>query len=102
MANQKSAADMLSDANFKKLCREKDVISFVLTILQFILYFGFISLIAFNKPLVGEKISGSMTLGIPLAVGTIFFSWVLTGIYIYWANTKYDHLVKEVKERIGH
>jgi uncharacterized membrane protein (DUF485 family) len=25
----------------------------------------------------------------------------LTGIYIYWANSKYDVLVKKVKEKIG-
>jgi uncharacterized membrane protein (DUF485 family) len=46
--------------------------------------------------------SGSVTtIGIPIAVGTIFFSWILTGIYVFWANSTYDNLVKKVKDKIG-
>jgi uncharacterized membrane protein (DUF485 family) len=41
------------------------------------------------------------TIGIPIAVGTIIGSWVLTGIYIWWANKKYDVLVNKVKEKVG-
>ena len=41
------------------------------------------------------------TIGIPIAVGTILGSWVLTGIYIFWANTKYDKMVKDLKDKIG-
>ncbi len=72
-----------------------------MTILELLLYFGFVALIAFNKPFLASKLSGAITVGIPIAVGTIFFSWVLTGIYIRWANKKYDVLVEKVKEKIG-
>jgi len=68
-----------------------------------LLYFGFIALIAFNKPFLAIKLSEgkATTIGIPIAVGTIFFSWVFTGIYIFWANSKYDKLVKKIKDKIG-
>jgi uncharacterized membrane protein (DUF485 family) len=96
-----STQEILEDSDFKSLSAQKNSISIILTILELVLYFGFIALIAFNKPYLSQKFSGAITIGIPIAVGTIFFSWVLTGIYIFWANNKYDVLVKKVKEKIG-
>jgi len=34
-------------------------------------------------------------------VGVIFLSWILTGIYVFWANNKYDAMVQSVKDRLG-
>ena len=95
--------DILNDADFKDLSGQKNRISVFLTILELVLYFGFIALIAYKKGFLAQKLSegGAATIGIPIAVGTIVLSWVLTGIYIWWANAKYDVLVKKVKEKIG-
>jgi uncharacterized membrane protein (DUF485 family) len=95
--------DILQDPDFKELSSQKFKISIILTILELVLYFGFIALIAFNKPFLAQKLGAGVatTIGIPIAVGTIVFSWVFTGIYIYWANTKYDVLVNKVKEKVG-
>jgi uncharacterized membrane protein (DUF485 family) len=97
----KTTKEILNDEDFRSLSSQKNTISVILTILELVLYFGFIALIAFNKPFLASKISGAISIGIPIAVATIFLSWVLTGIYIYWANSKYDVLVKKVKEKIG-
>lgn len=101
MSKKKSAQEILDDEDFKALSSKRKTVSTILTILQLIIYFGFIGLIAFNKPFLASKVSGAITMGIPIAVGTIVLSWVLTGIYIQWANTKYDVLVKKVREKIG-
>ena len=95
--------DILNDPDFKDLSRQKFTISIILTVLELVLYFGFIGLIAFNKPFLAQKLSAGVatTIGIPIAVGTIIFSWVFTGVYIWWANTKYDVLVNKVKEKVG-
>ena len=94
--------DLLNDPEFKSLVSQKNTFSWILTILELVLYFGFIGLIAFNKAFLSEKLGDSATtIGIPIAVGTIVLSWVLTGIYIYWANSKYDAMVKKVKEKVG-
>ena len=95
--------DILDDPDFKDLSRQKFIISTVLTILELALYFGFIGLIAFNKPFLAQKLSAGVatTIGIPIAVGTIIGSWVFTGIYIWWANNKYDVLVNKVKDKVG-
>ncbi len=95
--------DILNDPDFKELSAQKNTISIILTILELVMYFGFIALIAYDKPFLAKKMSegGSATIGIPIAVGTIVLSWVLTGIYIWWANAKYDQLVKKVIEKVG-
>jgi len=98
---KKTTEEILEDSDFKSLSSQKNTISVILTILELVLYFGFIALIAFNKQYLSQKFSGAITNGIPIAVGTIFLSWIFTGIYIFWANNKYDVLVKKVKEKIG-
>jgi len=94
--------DILNDPDFLELSSQKNTISIILTILELVLYFGFIALIAYNKPFLAQKMSadGAATIGIPIAVGTILGSWVLTGIYIWWANVKYDELVKKVIAKV--
>ena len=101
MSKLKSTQEILQDEDFKSLSSQKNTISLILTILELVLYFGFIALIAFNKPFLSQKLSGAITIGIPIAVGTIVLSWIFTGIYIRWANSRYDVLVKKVKEKIG-
>ena len=101
MFKQMSTQEILDDKDFQSLSSQKFAICTILTILELVLYFGFIALIAFNKPFLSQKLSGAITIGIPIAVGTIILSWVLTGIYIRWANNTYDVLVKKVKEKIG-
>jgi len=101
MSKKMSTQEILDDKDFQSLSSQKLSISIILTILELVLYFGFIALIAFNKPFLSQKLSGAITIGIPIAVGTIILSWIFTGIYIRWANTKYDVLVKKVKEKIG-
>jgi uncharacterized membrane protein (DUF485 family) len=95
--------DLLNDPDFKSLVSKKNTISWILTVLELVLYFGFIALIAFNKPFLAEKLTtgAATTKGIPIAIGTILLSWVLTGIYIFWANAKYDKMVKNLKDKIG-
>lgn len=101
MEGKISKEDILNDEDFKKLSRHKNIISIILTILELVLYFGFIALIAFNKPFLASKITSTIPIGIPIAVGTIILSWVLTGIYVRWANKKYDRMVARVKQKIG-
>lgn len=101
MRKKVSTHDILEDSDFKSLSSQKNTISVILTVLELVIYFGFIALIAFNKPFLSSKISGAISIGIPIAVGTILLSWILTGIYIRWANSKYDVLVKKVKEKVG-
>ena len=103
MSVKKSAHEIAEDPDFKALVSQKNTISWILTIAELVIYFGFIALVAFNKPFMSKIMTEgkAMTIGIPIAVGTIILSWVLTGVYIYWANNKYDVLVKNIRTKIG-
>jgi uncharacterized membrane protein (DUF485 family) len=95
--------DILNDPDFRQLARQKNTISLILTVLQLLLYFGFIYLVADHKAFLAQKMSegGAATIGILIAVGTIVLSWIFTGIYIWWANTRYDEMVRKVVEKVG-
>jgi uncharacterized membrane protein (DUF485 family) len=61
-----------------------------LTIAMMVAYFGFILLVAFNKPLLGTVVLPGLSLGILLGALVIVVAWVVTWIYISWANAHYD------------
>ena len=100
---KKTVQEILSDPDFKELYGKRMKIAWTLTVLELVLYFGFIWLVSYDKPFLAKRLSAdsATTIGIPIAVGVIFLSWVFTGIYVQWANTTYDGLVKKVKDKIG-
>jgi uncharacterized membrane protein (DUF485 family) len=60
-------------------------------------YYGFILLVAFDKPLLAKKIGGGvMTLGMPLGVAVIVFTIIITWIYIRRANSEFDSLTEQI------
>jgi uncharacterized membrane protein (DUF485 family) len=61
-----------------------------LTMAMMAVYFGFILLVAFNKPLLGTPVVPGLSLGMLLGALVIVVAWVLTWIYIRWANAHYD------------
>jgi uncharacterized membrane protein (DUF485 family) len=66
------------------------------------IYFGFILLIAFDRDLLATRFGdGVMTLGIPLGLGVILSTLLLTGIYVARANAAYDALSDRIKATAG-
>jgi uncharacterized membrane protein (DUF485 family) len=61
------------------------------------IYFGFILLIAFDKPLMGTLLTPGLSLGILLGVVVILSAWVLTTIYVRWANRVYDEKIAKLR-----
>lgn len=61
-----------------------------LTVAMMVAYFGFILLVAFDKPLLARLVVPGLSLGMLLGALVIVVAWALTWIYIHWANTHYD------------
>jgi uncharacterized membrane protein (DUF485 family) len=78
-----------SDA-FRRLVARRWRVSLVLTFCLFVLYYGYILLIALNKPLLAIRIAHATPVGIPLGAAVIIGSWILTAVYIVWANRRFD------------
>ena len=72
-------------------------IAIALTIAMMAAYFGFILLVAFNKPLLGRLIVPGLSLGMLLGALVIVVAWVLTWIYVQWANRHYDASVQGLR-----
>ena len=81
---------LLGSAAFHDLVARRWRVSLLLTACLFVLYYGYIVLIAVSKPLLARRFGGVTPIGIPLGAGVIVGSWVLTAIYIVWANRHYD------------
>jgi uncharacterized membrane protein (DUF485 family) len=96
----KSVHDIVNSAKFKKLVKTRWTVSFILTFLLFVVYYGYILLIAYNKEFLAEKVGVYTNYGILLGVLVIVLAWVLTLIYVVWANFSYDKRVEELKEEI--
>ncbi|MGE5744440.1 MAG: DUF485 domain-containing protein, partial [Gemmatimonadota bacterium] len=73
-------------------------VAIALTGAMIVLYFGFVMLIAFDKPLLGRLLAPGLSLGIVLGAGVIVCSWLLTWIYVRWANTRYDTELRALDE----
>ncbi len=95
-----SSKDLLNDPSFKRLKKEKWIISVVLGFLVMLLYYGFILMMAYNKPFFANKVTENITIGIPLGVFVLASTIGITAIYVIWANTSYDRLVNKVREKI--
>jgi uncharacterized membrane protein (DUF485 family) len=62
-----------------------------------VVYYGYIALIAFNKPFLAQPIgSGVTSVGVPIGMGVIVFTIIITGIYVRRANDEYDRLTAEI------
>jgi uncharacterized membrane protein (DUF485 family) len=91
---------VLDSPEFHRLVAGRWRVSLVLTALLFVLYYGYIILIATNRQLVSRPVSGATTAGILLAAGVIAGAWVLTAAYVIWANRQYDPAVAELRARV--
>jgi uncharacterized membrane protein (DUF485 family) len=74
-------------------------IAMILTAAMMVVYFGFILLVAYNKPLLGWLIAPGLSLGVLLGVLVILTSWLLIWIYTRWANAHYDGAVAHLREK---
>ena len=61
-----------------------------LTALMVGVYFGFIALVAYRPGLLASSLGEGLTLGIVLGALVIVAAWLLTSIYVVWANRVYD------------
>ncbi|MET0366854.1 MAG: DUF485 domain-containing protein [Methylobacterium sp.] len=87
---------------FQQLVAERTKFGWILTGLMLVVYFGFIGLIAFDKSVLAIKVGGgTASLGLFLGVFVILFAFLLTGIYVTRANTRFDALSDALKRKVA-
>lgn len=88
---------MLASPEFRRLVAVHRRVTLALTLGLFVLYYGYILLLGWNRPLLAGRIGEHVTLGIPVGVGVIVLSWVLSLVYVVWANEAHDPEVRKLK-----
>lgn len=84
------------EVRLRRVAARRDRIAATLTALMVVVYFGFILLIAFNKPFMGALIRPGLSIGILMGALVIVVSWLLTWFYVRWANAHYDAEIREL------
>jgi uncharacterized membrane protein (DUF485 family) len=93
---------LLDSADFQHLVTIRWRVSLALSALLFVLYYGYIILIAANRALLSRRIGEVTTLGIPLGAAVIVGAWLLTAVYVIWANRYYDAEAARLRAQAGH
>ena len=87
----------MTEHRFRSLAATRWRIAISLTVAMVAIYFGFILLIAYDKPLMGRLIAPGLSVGVLLGALVIVASWVLTWVYVRWANRRYDAGLRDLQ-----
>ena len=86
-----------ANPKYHELKRKRNGFGWTLTVLMLVVYYGYIALIAFNKPFLAQPIgAGVTTLGIPIGMAVIVFTVIITGIYVRRANREFDAATRDI------
>lgn len=96
------AARIEAHPKYHELRQKRGSLGWILTVVMLAVYYGYIALIAFDKPFLAQPLgSGVTTLGIPIGMGVIVFTIVITGLYVRRANKEYDRLTAELMKEVA-
>ena len=95
-------ARIQANPKYQELRSKRSSFGWWLTLMMMVVYYGYISLIAWNKPFLSQPIgAGVTTIGVPIGMGVIIFTIVITGIYVRRANGEFDKLTREILEDVS-
>jgi len=96
------ATKIAANPKYQKLVATRSSFGWILTMIMMVVYYGYIAIIAFNKEVLSARLGeGVMTVGIPVGLGVIFFTILITGFYVRRANSEFDQLTREIVEESG-
>jgi uncharacterized membrane protein (DUF485 family) len=91
-----------ANPKYLELKRKRNTFGWLLAMCMLVVYYGYIALIAFNKEFLSQPIGGGVTtIGIPIGMGVIVFTIVITGIYVRRANGEFDTLTRQILDEVG-
>jgi len=85
------------DPALRDLARRRGGVAVALSLAVVFVYFGFLFLVAFAKPLMGTLLAPGLSVGIVLGALVIVAAWLLTLVYVRWANTHFDDAVRRLR-----
>ena len=90
---------ILRSPKFQELVRARSGFAWTLAAVMLVIYLGFIFAVAFARNTMAMKIGAGVTsLGIVIGLLVIISAFLLTGIYVWRANTKFDDLTSDLRK----
>ena len=90
-----------SNPKYQELKAKRSSFGWWLALSMMVVYYGFILLVAFNKPFLATRLGeGVMTVGMPIGLAVIVFTIVITAIYVRRANSEFDSLSAELNKAV--
>jgi uncharacterized membrane protein (DUF485 family) len=92
---------MKPDTRLTDLAAARWRIAISLTAAMVVLYFGFILLVAYAPAVLARQVVPGLSLGILSGALVIVVSWILTWVYVRWANNHYDAGIDALRDEGG-
>ena len=101
-----STRAILANPRFRQLTRSRSALGWTLAAIMWVVYFGFILLVAFNKvdgAILSAKISpgAATSVAIVAGFGILVMTFIITAIYVAIANARFDRLTAELLAEVG-
>jgi uncharacterized membrane protein (DUF485 family) len=97
-----TARIIVKNPRFIALTATRARVRWGLTALTVLVFFGFVLMIVFGRPLLATKVGdGLAPLGIYLAIGMLLFVVAITGFYVQRAGSLFGRMNDELVEEIG-
>ena len=93
---------ILRNPRFQELVRRRSGFAWTLAVVMLAIYLGFILMVAFAPGLMAMKLGGGVTsIGILLGLVVILAAFLLTGLYVWRANTRFDELTLDLRKELA-
>ncbi len=79
------------------LAKQRLTVAAALSATMILIYFGFMGLFAFDKPLLGTILAPGLSLCIVLGPFVIISSFLFCLIYVLWANRVFDAGIRKLR-----
>ncbi|MCP5268364.1 MAG: DUF485 domain-containing protein [Zoogloeaceae bacterium] len=90
--------NIAANPRFLQFVAKRNAYGIIMTVLGAMAYYGFILAVAFNPQFMATKMGEGMTtsIGVPIGVGVIVFTIILTWVYVRRANGEFDDEAAEI------
>src|SRR5215207_1532841 len=93
-------ANAAAESRLLAVARARTRIGLGLTAAVIAVYFGFLGAVAFARPALGCMLAPGLSLGIALGAAVIVAAWLLTWVYVRWANRHYDPVLRALRAQL--
>jgi uncharacterized membrane protein (DUF485 family) len=91
-------ARVRGNPKYQALVKRRGRLAAILSAIVLVSYYSFMMVVAFAPAMLGKPLGEGMTLsiGFPIGAAIIVISWLLTGVYSYYANGQFEDLTNDL------